>query len=650
MTVDLYDPTLVRKCKLSLNKGHIFFIDNFNRDYPPEIENLIEYEIYERLRVFVGLIGIPEKKKELKVKIGQQEVTVHPKFKLYLRAESVEYKKELQEFLKIVNFKMSSELFETHMLKCLINIDNKELEDKRSLLREKALERKDQLENEKDKILALLFKAQGALLDDEDLIGNITDAKASVVAATNAQKLADEASEALESAREEYLPLIFCFSQVYILTESFKQLDPIYYFDTDSDYFDLLQQCWAESVTNEVGLGVPARVARVTPIALARICDFIVHGLHPSHKISFILLFVIRAVYANIDDEELGEVMFSLSEFVHEFEDYETEEDPDWDENSRDLFSVRLACFLKGLKIKHDNKQPILNAIIIFMEAEFRRNQIELDITQMLKRVYIELDTGMPMLIVESGSLDTWWLLAKLTLKNVKKKPQLLVMGKHLTVEQINMNLNNCKTSGRWIILQGLHNQLENLYRIKFPETSDKFMICATIPRHVVMPEFVLSQFRLQNVDLPDTTFERIEALIYLVAEEHEFEENLKKVGYKPFLACVILFHVKILESDKKDDYSDLEFRLLLDTFNKFMRRDIHTRYKYLTRMASIIYQVSQQPCLAVVVSEYSPYFSHLSTVTHRAQGTRVNHGNTATNKVEPWPLGNSQSMKNHVK
>ena len=30
------------------------------------------------------------------MKIGQQEVTVHPKFKLYLRAESVEYKKDLQ--------------------------------------------------------------------------------------------------------------------------------------------------------------------------------------------------------------------------------------------------------------------------------------------------------------------------------------------------------------------------------------------------------------------------------------------------------------------------------------------------------------------------------------------------------------------------
>ena len=76
-----------------------------------------------------------------------------------------------------------------------------------------------------------------------------------------------------------------------------------------------------------------------------------------------------------------------------------------------------------------------------------------------------------------------------------------------------------------------------------------------------IIYQYVISQFRLQNIDLPNTTPERIEALIHLVSEEHDFEEQLKKVGYKPFLACVILFHVKILESDKSDDYSDLEFR-----------------------------------------------------------------------------------------
>ena len=72
--------------------------------------------------------------------------------------------------------------------------------------------------------------------------------------------------------------------QVYILTESFKQLDAVYYFDTDSDYFDILETCWQES-KEEVGdriqglneisfqdpdLPVTDRVAKVTPVALAR--------------------------------------------------------------------------------------------------------------------------------------------------------------------------------------------------------------------------------------------------------------------------------------------------------------------------------------------------------------------------------------------
>ena len=136
---------------------------------------------------------------------------------------------------------------------------------------------------------------------------------------------------------------------------------------------------------------MPERVAKVIPVALARcvggrsgydlhlrICDFIVHGLHSSHKVSFLLLFVTRAVYANIDDEELGEVMFTLSEFVHEFDEFETEEDPDWDESSKNLFSVRLAIFLKALKIKFESNQPILPAIITFIESELRRNEVVL--------------------------------------------------------------------------------------------------------------------------------------------------------------------------------------------------------------------------------------------------------------------------------
>ena len=71
---------------------------------------------------------------------------------------------------------------------------------------------------------------------------------------------------------------------MYILTESFKQLDAVYYFDTDSDYFDILETCWQESKEEvrvkyllyyeiscqDPDLKVPDRVTKVTPVALAR--------------------------------------------------------------------------------------------------------------------------------------------------------------------------------------------------------------------------------------------------------------------------------------------------------------------------------------------------------------------------------------------
>ena len=46
----------------------------------------------------------------------------------------------------------------------------------------------------------------------------------------------------------------------------------------------------------------------------------------------------------------------------------------------------------------------------------------------------------------------------------------------------------------------------------------------------------------------------------------------------------------------------------MLDTFDKFMRRDIHVRYKYLTRMASIIYQVEDLNVLDDIASAVSEF------------------------------------------
>ena len=480
--VDLHQANLVQKLKLALNKGTIFLIDNFNKDYPPEIDKLIQYEIYERLRVFVGLIGIPEKKKELKVLIGSSEITVHPRFKLYLRSESVENRKELQEFLKIVNFKMSSELFKGHLLKALIRQDNPQLEEKRLILRANQFQRKDKVEEEKDNILKLLYKAQGALLEDEDLISNITDAKASVVTAMNAQREADEAREKLEVERVKYLQLINPISEVYKITEILRDIDPMYFFST-GDFMKILQDSWAEA--SKEFKTIEERVKTCLHNILNQLCVLITNGLHTSHRMIFLLMFIVYAMHSDAPDEEKGEFKMVLNNFFEAFDAGAVSEDEvlKADDSFKVLGSVRLNIFLKAILIKYNKGQGVHSAFVTYIESELRRFNIHLNVEGLTMRVSIYKDTAKPLLIVEHGSLDTWWMIAKLGAKKNVKKPRLLVLGSHLDYDEISKTIEDCKESKTILIMQGLQNQISHIIKLKIPPTDDEFMIYATVPK-----------------------------------------------------------------------------------------------------------------------------------------------------------------------
>ena len=481
--VDMHDPQLIKRLKLSLNKGHIFLIDNFSKEYPPEIEKLIEYEIYEKLRVFVGLIGIPEKKKELKVLIGKNEITVNPKFKLYLRSESVENRKSLQEYLKIVNFKMSVQLFKSHVHKALIREDNEALEVKRLELRSNQLKRKDKLEEEKDIILKLLYNAQEALLEDEDLIGNITDAKARVVIAMNSEREAKEASDELKSERIKYLALVNALTELYEITEEFQKIDPIYYFPTSS-YIEIMKQAWEK--VQPSSCTVEERVKKSLPFILENVCTLVTEGLHTSHRFIFLLLFVVKVVHCQESNEEkrkLSKIMQSFTNLSLDVYDSTHETVEVDDEQFKALPSVRLGIFLRALRIRYNKNQSLFSAFTTFIESELRRAKVTINIDTLCKRLKIIKDTSKPLLIVEHGLLDTWGMIAKLVSNKEVKKPRLLVMGKHLEFTEIQRTVEDCKASKTLLIMQGIHNQINELVKLKIPTTDNDFMIYATIPK-----------------------------------------------------------------------------------------------------------------------------------------------------------------------
>ena len=153
------------------------------------------------------------------------------------------------------------------------------------------------------------------------------------------------------------------------------------------------------------------------------------------------------------------------------------------DDSFKVLGSVRLNIFLKAILIKYNKGQGVHSAFVTYIESELRRFNIHLNVEGLTMRVSIYKDTAKPLLIVEHGSLDTWWMIAKLGAKKNVKKPRLLVLGSHLDYDEISKTIEDCKESKTILIMQGLQNQISHIIKLKIPPTDDEFMIYATVPK-----------------------------------------------------------------------------------------------------------------------------------------------------------------------
>ena len=89
-----------------------------------------------------------------------------------------------------------------------------------------------------------------------------------------------------------------------------------------------------------------------------------------------------------------------------------------------------------------------------------------------------------------------------------------------------------------------------------------------------------------------------------------KISEKLKSHAFQTFLACALLFHVKILETESGSDYSDLELRLMLGTYEKFIMRDLRTRFVYLLSSANTLKLGSTNPFVFKQITILNAQFS----------------------------------------
>eukprot|EP00198_Chlamydomonas_reinhardtii_P006936 XP_001696272.1 dynein heavy chain 3 [Chlamydomonas reinhardtii] len=167
----------------------------------------------------------------LLLKLGDVEVDYDPRFRLYLatRLPNPHYLPEVCIKVNLINFTVTPKGLEDQLLGDVVRHERPDLEEAKDRLVVSLSADKRQLGELEDRILQLLQQADaGGLLDDEQLIATLNDAKqTSGIIATRVAE-AEATERAINEAREVYRPVPARGSLLYFVTAELSAIDPMY--------------------------------------------------------------------------------------------------------------------------------------------------------------------------------------------------------------------------------------------------------------------------------------------------------------------------------------------------------------------------------------------------------------------------------------
>ena len=137
-----------------------------------------------------------------------------------------------------------------------------------------------------DKLLAQLSASSGNLIDDEELIETLADAKKASTEIKEKLSIAVETRKRINSAREEYRPVAIRGSVLYFLIVEMSLVNPMY--QTSLNQFLYLYDTGIDRA--ERHQLTSKRIVAIIECITLSIFRYIGRGLFEEHKLMFVLL------------------------------------------------------------------------------------------------------------------------------------------------------------------------------------------------------------------------------------------------------------------------------------------------------------------------------------------------------------------------
>lgn len=211
------DPGLSKILEMCIRQGLPLMIEELGESIDPSLGPILSRNIILKA-------GRPI------VRLGDTEVDYDENFKLYMttKLSNPHYLPEICIQVTLVNFLVSPMGLEDQLLGEVVAIELPQLERQRNDLIVRINNDRRELVNLEDKVLKLLFSSEGNILDDEELVETLNEAKET--SAIIASRLIDtvETETTITVKREKYRPLAIRGANLYFVVASLAEIDTMY--------------------------------------------------------------------------------------------------------------------------------------------------------------------------------------------------------------------------------------------------------------------------------------------------------------------------------------------------------------------------------------------------------------------------------------
>ncbi|CAM9196185.1 unnamed protein product, partial [Phaeothamnion confervicola] len=270
--VDMGDPDLLRALDACVRIGGALLVEGVGETVEPALEPVLLRATFKRGN-------------RLLIRIGDGDVDYDPAFRLYLTTKmpNPHYLPEVCIKVNVINFTVTTEGLVDQLLGQVVARERPDVERRKAQLLLRMAADRRQLQDLEAKILELLSKSEGNVLDDQRLIDALADAKTTSAVIADRVAEAERTEKDIDRARNEYVPAATRATIIYFVVADLAAVDPMYQHSLQY-YQTLFDRCVEAS---EPSTDISTRLANLIAYSTRAIYENICRGLFEKDKILF---------------------------------------------------------------------------------------------------------------------------------------------------------------------------------------------------------------------------------------------------------------------------------------------------------------------------------------------------------------------------